>query len=82
MVIDNQAKMLVSRNLTYILSSLQEKDQPLVRKKNNYYLTKEGLQILNYFTRKEGINNLRMDKDDKLDPAKLEVWTEEELEKL
>jgi len=81
-VVENEIKMFVLRNFSIILSSLQERNQPLVGKRNNYYLTKEGLYVLRYFTKDEKEKKIEEIKEDLIDPDNLEVWTEKELEKI
>lgn len=78
--------MVVLRNFSIILSSLQEGDRPLIKKRESYHLTKDGLSALRYYeasmARRRGHNDLEVFKDGETDFANLEVWTEEELENL
>lgn len=85
-IVESEVKMLVLRNLSMILSNLQERAQPLIKKRDNFYLTKEGLSVLRYYeaslAKRGGSKDLKIVEDEEFDPANLEVWTEEELEKL
>ena len=86
LVLDEELKMVVLRNFSIILSSLQEGDQPLIKKRESYHLTKDGLSALRYYeaslTRRKSQKDLEVLKDEEIDIANLEVWTEEELESL
>jgi hypothetical protein len=85
-VVDNEIKTLVLRNFSNILSNLLERTQPLIKKNNNFHITKEGLSVLRYYeaslAKRGGSKDLKIVEDEEFDPANLEVWTEEELKKL